>query len=230
MLSVNWPLDPSAPCRDTSFIKVMNVGRRFLVNRVQDYIQSKIVYYLMNIHVHSHCLYLCRHGESDHNVDGRIGGDAELSPRGKQVLSSWTPFLLQWDILSSSCLRPPGQESNGAEMQKELIKPKSWTWRVTGILSLFSRSRPVLPRPARLHRGARVVWFEGVDEPTEKNHPDGGGAGRPVWTVEDTQRDRRGPSRNHVVIFHSSFLFRCCSRRKREFWGCVAQYQLSVFR
>lgn len=64
----------------------MNVGRRFLVNRVQDYIQSKIVYYLMNIHVHSHSIYLCRHGESDHNIEGRIGGDSELSPRGKQVL------------------------------------------------------------------------------------------------------------------------------------------------
>lgn len=63
----------------------MNVGRRFLVNRVQDYIQSKIVYYLMNITVHSHSIYLCRHGESDHNVEGRIGGDSELSPQGKRV-------------------------------------------------------------------------------------------------------------------------------------------------
>lgn len=71
--------------RDLSFIKVENVGRRFLVNRVQDYIQSKIVYYLMNIQVHSHSLYLCRHGESNHNMEGRIGGDSELSPGGKQV-------------------------------------------------------------------------------------------------------------------------------------------------
>lgn len=71
--------------RELSFIKMMNVGRRFLVNRVQDYIQSKIVYYLMNIHVHSHSIYLCRHGESDHNIEGRVGGDAELSHRGKQV-------------------------------------------------------------------------------------------------------------------------------------------------
>lgn len=71
--------------RELSFIKMMNVGRRFLVNRVQDYIQSKIVYYLMNIHVHSHSIYLCRHGESYHNMEGRVGGDSELSHRGKQV-------------------------------------------------------------------------------------------------------------------------------------------------
>uniref|UniRef100_A0A4W6CT53 6-phosphofructo-2-kinase/fructose-2,6-bisphosphatase 2 n=1 Tax=Lates calcarifer TaxID=8187 RepID=A0A4W6CT53_LATCA len=87
------PLDPDNYDKDLSFIKVMNVGRRFLVNRVQDYIQSKIVYYLMNIHVHSHSIYLCRHGESNHNVEGRIGGDSELSPRGKQFAHALRDFI-----------------------------------------------------------------------------------------------------------------------------------------
>uniref|UniRef100_A0A7N6A4Y4 6-phosphofructo-2-kinase/fructose-2,6-bisphosphatase 2 n=1 Tax=Anabas testudineus TaxID=64144 RepID=A0A7N6A4Y4_ANATE len=87
------PLDPDDYDKDLSFIKVMNVGRRFLVNRVQDYIQSKIVYYLMNIDVHSHSIYLCRHGESNHNVEGRIGGDAELSPRGKQFAHALRDFI-----------------------------------------------------------------------------------------------------------------------------------------
>lgn len=73
--------------RDLSFIKVINVGQRFLVNRVQDYIQSKIVYYLMNIHVHPRTIYLCRHGESEFNLLGKIGGDSGLSVRGKQVSS-----------------------------------------------------------------------------------------------------------------------------------------------
>ncbi|TRZ01396.1 hypothetical protein DNTS_003744 [Danionella cerebrum] len=87
------PLDPEEYDKDLSFIKVMNVGRRFLVNRVQDYIQSKIVYYLMNIHVHSHSIYLCRHGESEHNVQGRIGGDSELSPRGRQFARVLREFV-----------------------------------------------------------------------------------------------------------------------------------------
>lgn len=73
--------------RDLSFIKVINVGQRFLVNRVQDYIQSKIVYYLMNIHVQPRTIYLCRHGESEFNLLGKIGGDSGLSVRGKQVSS-----------------------------------------------------------------------------------------------------------------------------------------------
>lgn len=77
----------SSPTRHLSFIKVIDVGRRFLVNRIQDHIQSKIVYYLMNIHVQPRTIYLCRHGESTDNLEGRLGGDAGLSPRGRQVVA-----------------------------------------------------------------------------------------------------------------------------------------------
>lgn len=61
------------------------MGRRFLVNRVQDHIQSRIVYYLMNIHVQPRTIYLCRHGESEHNLHGRLGGDSGLSLQGRKV-------------------------------------------------------------------------------------------------------------------------------------------------
>lgn len=68
-----------------SYIKIFNVGSRYLVNRVQDHIQSRIVYYLMNIHVTPRSIYLCRHGESELNLVGRIGGDSGLSARGAKV-------------------------------------------------------------------------------------------------------------------------------------------------
>ena len=73
--------------RDLSYIKIMDVGRRYLVNRVLDHIQSRIVYYLMNIHITPRSIYLCRHGESDLNIQGRIGGDSGLSDRGRDVRS-----------------------------------------------------------------------------------------------------------------------------------------------
>ncbi|CAB1441375.1 unnamed protein product [Pleuronectes platessa] len=89
-----FPLaNPDNYDKDLSFIKGINMSRLFLVNRVQDYIQSKIVYYLMNINVHSHSIYLCRHGESNHNMDGRIGVDSELSPRGKQFAHALRGFI-----------------------------------------------------------------------------------------------------------------------------------------
>lgn len=66
----------------------MDVGQRYMVNRVLDHIQSRIVYYLMNIHITPRSIYLCRHGESELNVKGRIGGDSGLTSRGKEVYQS----------------------------------------------------------------------------------------------------------------------------------------------
>ncbi|XP_030829073.1 6-phosphofructo-2-kinase/fructose-2,6-bisphosphatase isoform X1 [Strongylocentrotus purpuratus] len=68
--------------RNLSYIKIINVGDRFLVNKVSGHIQSRVVYYLMNIHIIPRTIYLTRHGESMHNQNGRIGGDANLSERG----------------------------------------------------------------------------------------------------------------------------------------------------
>ncbi|MED6256763.1 6-phosphofructo-2-kinase/fructose-2,6-bisphosphatase 2 [Ataeniobius toweri] len=92
------PLDPDQHDKNLSFIQVINVGRRFLVNRVQDYIQSKIVYYLMNIHVHCHSIYLCRHGESQHNLERRIGGDSGLSERGKKFAVELKGFVKEHNL------------------------------------------------------------------------------------------------------------------------------------
>ncbi|XP_032186693.1 6-phosphofructo-2-kinase/fructose-2,6-bisphosphatase 1 isoform X5 [Mustela lutreola] len=81
---VNYqPLDDELDSH-LSYIKIFDVGTRYTVNRVQDHIQSRTVYYLMNIHVTPRSIYLCRHGESELNLRGRIGGDSGLSARGKQ--------------------------------------------------------------------------------------------------------------------------------------------------
>ncbi|KAJ8245564.1 hypothetical protein GJAV_G00272120 [Gymnothorax javanicus] len=87
------PLDPDEYDRDLSFIKVIDVGRRFLVNRVQDHIQSRVVYYLMNTHVQPRTIYLCRHGESQHNLHGRLGGDPGLSSQGRKFAQALSQFV-----------------------------------------------------------------------------------------------------------------------------------------
>ncbi|KAG8554499.1 hypothetical protein GDO81_003812 [Engystomops pustulosus] len=83
---------------DLSYIKIFNVGSRYLVNRVQDHIQSRTVYYLMNIHVTPRSIYLSRHGESELNLTGRIGGDSGLSNRGKQFAHALGNFVKSQNI------------------------------------------------------------------------------------------------------------------------------------
>lgn len=49
-----------------------------VVHKHEGHIQSRIVYYLMNIHIVPRTIYLTRHGESEQNLEGRIGGDSDL--------------------------------------------------------------------------------------------------------------------------------------------------------
>lgn len=88
---------------DLTYLKIMNVGKQVIINRIRDYLQSRIVYYLMNLHIRPRSVWLSRvrisvpsetrmgfantheqHGESMLNLEGRIGGDAGLSSRGQE--------------------------------------------------------------------------------------------------------------------------------------------------
>lgn len=79
--------------RELSFMKVYNQGEKFLVNRVQGHVQSRVVYYLMNIHVLPRTIYLVRHGETNMNVEGRIGGDDCLSENGQVFERALAKFI-----------------------------------------------------------------------------------------------------------------------------------------
>ncbi|KAI4226368.1 MAG: hypothetical protein L6R36_003226 [Xanthoria steineri] len=69
--------------KDLTYVKLINVGRQVVVNQIRDYLQSRVVYYLMNLHIKPRSIWLSRHGESEFNLLGRIGGDADLSARGE---------------------------------------------------------------------------------------------------------------------------------------------------
>ncbi|KAK7920883.1 6-phosphofructo-2-kinase [Apiospora marii] len=77
-------LDEDGDENDYTYLKIMDVGSQVIINRIRDYLQSRVVYYLMNLHIRPRSVWLSRHGESLYNLDGRIGGDADLSTRGHQ--------------------------------------------------------------------------------------------------------------------------------------------------
>ncbi|KAI8393425.1 6-phosphofructo-2-kinase-domain-containing protein [Radiomyces spectabilis] len=68
--------------QDYSYIKLINVGSQYVINMIQGFLESKIVFYLMNLHIRPKRIWFSRHGESVFNVQDKIGGDADLSPRG----------------------------------------------------------------------------------------------------------------------------------------------------
>ena len=78
--------DSYEPIEDSNvtFVKIINVGEQIIVNLVHNFMQSRIIYYLMNLHIRPRSIWLSRHGESEFNLAGRIGGDAPLSSRGAE--------------------------------------------------------------------------------------------------------------------------------------------------
>lgn len=43
-----------------TYLKIMNIGKQVIINRIQDYVQSRIVYYLMNLHIRPRSVWLSR--------------------------------------------------------------------------------------------------------------------------------------------------------------------------
>ena len=78
---------------DRSYVKLIDVGRQVVVNRVEGYLCSRLIYFLMNLHPSQRRIWLTRHGESQFNVEGRIGGDATLTERGSAYARALADFV-----------------------------------------------------------------------------------------------------------------------------------------
>ncbi len=85
------PIDDS----DGSYIKIIDVGRKVVLNRIGAYLPGRLVPLLINLHITPRPILLTRHGESAFNVLGIIGGDADLSPRGEEYARSLQAFVRQ---------------------------------------------------------------------------------------------------------------------------------------
>lgn len=75
------------------YIQIIDAGRKVVSHRVYGYLQARLAVFLSNIHLTRRPLYLTRHGESQFNVSGKIGGDSGLSPAGQQYASRLGVFL-----------------------------------------------------------------------------------------------------------------------------------------
>ncbi|XP_021950362.1 6-phosphofructo-2-kinase/fructose-2,6-bisphosphatase isoform X3 [Folsomia candida] len=109
-----------------SFMKIFNTGEKILVHKHEGHIQSRIVYYLMNIHITPRTIYLTRHGETDFNQLGRIGGDSDLSARGRSYAKALSTFITEQDMphlrVWTSWLKRTIQTASGIDAPQERWK------------------------------------------------------------------------------------------------------------
>jgi len=79
---------------DLSYIKLFNYGGKVVTNRMHGYLRMRIAQFLTTVHTTPHVIYLSRHGQSEYNVLGKIGGNPPLSRAGEEYarrLGEWAP-------------------------------------------------------------------------------------------------------------------------------------------
>lgn len=93
--------------------------------KVSGHVESSVLGYLGSVTTKPHTIYFSRHGESEFNVLGKIGGDAGLSPRGEryaQALASRINSMHINDLrVITSRLRRTIATARGVEAPQEHI-------------------------------------------------------------------------------------------------------------
>lgn len=46
--------------KDLTYVKMIDVGKQVIINQIKDYLQSRVVYYLMNLHIRPRSIWLSR--------------------------------------------------------------------------------------------------------------------------------------------------------------------------
>jgi broad specificity phosphatase PhoE/predicted kinase len=76
-----------------SYVKVIDSGAQVISNRIEGYLSSRLAFFLMQIRPTERPIWLTRHGESESNLVGRIGGDAPLTERGWEYADTLAAFI-----------------------------------------------------------------------------------------------------------------------------------------
>jgi hypothetical protein len=75
------------------FIQIFDLGNKVVLNNINGYFQAKIVPFLVNLHLHDRPIFISRHGQSQYNLEDRIGGDSGITDRGEKYAVALAKFF-----------------------------------------------------------------------------------------------------------------------------------------
>ncbi|KAI5367893.1 Putative histidine phosphatase superfamily, clade-1, 6-phosphofructo-2-kinase [Septoria linicola] len=84
------------------YIQMIDVGRKVISHQIKGFLMAQANYYLLNFNLAPRQIWITRHGLSQDNVSGKIGGDSDLASEGLQYAKSLQKFIeekrKEWDI------------------------------------------------------------------------------------------------------------------------------------
>lgn len=86
-----------------SYVQMYDTGRQITVNNIESYLPSRVIHFLMNLHSQPRPIWLSRHGQSEFNLEDRIGGDSGLTSTGgdyAHALADWVESNIRGESLT----------------------------------------------------------------------------------------------------------------------------------
>jgi 6-phosphofructo-2-kinase len=87
------PLGDFEENRNMPYCSLIDVGRKMVSYNVNGFLSIQTITYLMNFNLAPRQIWLSRHGQSMDNVNGRIGGDSDLSAEGVRYAKALAKFI-----------------------------------------------------------------------------------------------------------------------------------------
>lgn len=78
-----------------SFVQIINVGKKLVSHNIEGFLAGQTVFFLLNLNLAERLIFITRHGESEDNISGKLGGDASLTARGKKYGAALTRLIEQ---------------------------------------------------------------------------------------------------------------------------------------
>ncbi|KAF8627693.1 hypothetical protein AX15_004291 [Amanita polypyramis BW_CC] len=130
------------------FIKIINVGEKIEVNNIKGYLQSRIVFFLMNIHNRYRTIYFARSGQS--LLEHSYKADSDLSPVGWDYAEKLKDFVLERraNNLEARGLNPNERRLVIWTSTRRRAHHTAWPFLAAGQASLSSTAAPTPAEPA----------------------------------------------------------------------------------
>ena len=90
---VYQPIDDDESEQHLAYVKLINSGRQIMSNNLRGFIPWRVLQLIANICLSNRPIYLSRHGESQYNLLGKLGGDSALSERGFCYAENLASFM-----------------------------------------------------------------------------------------------------------------------------------------
>ena len=130
-----------------SYLKCDHSKQHFVVHNVKGYLMQKVVNFIMNLRTTAHAFYLSRHGQSEYNNLGRIGGDSGLSEHGVKYAEKLADFVEHRIV----------RDANGNDVPARL-----WTstMRRTKETTQFINTRKIVIKPDPADPSLDYEWVQ----------------------------------------------------------------------